>query len=118
MYKRQPFRHATTRSAEEAASLYAQHALVLSVPLNNDLNHRFFEVMASGVPQVIVGDLSQMGGLHQLADRPDVLWANSLDELEALVQQLFANPEALLRIPDAPPTEWPLTSLLRKALAP
>ena len=113
-----PFRHATTHSAEEAATLYAQHALVLNVPLNNDLNHRFFEVMAAGVAQVIVGDRNLMGDLHQLADRPDVFWANSLDELEALVQHLFANPEALLRIPVAPPTDWPLTSLLKAALAP
>ena len=113
-----PFRHATTHSAEEAATLYAQHALVLNVPLNNDLNHRFFEVMAAGVAQVIVGDCNLMGDLHQLADRPDVFWANSLDELEALVQHLFANPEALLRIPVAPPTDWPLATLLKKALAP
>ena len=113
-----PFRHATTRSAEEAASLYAEHALVLNVPLNNDLNHRFFEVMAAGVPQVIVGDRNLMGDLNQLADRPDVFWANSLDELEALVQHLFANPESLLHIPVAPATDWPLTRLLKKALAP
>ena len=53
---RVPFRHATTTSPEEAAALYAQHALVLNVPLNYDLNHRFFEVMAAGVPQVVFGD--------------------------------------------------------------
>ena len=41
------FRHATTASAEEAAALDVQHALVLNVPLNHDLNHRFFEVMAA-----------------------------------------------------------------------
>ena len=40
--RRVPFRHATTTCAEQAASLYAQHALVLNVPLNHDLNHRFF----------------------------------------------------------------------------
>jgi hypothetical protein len=40
--RRVPFRHATTASPEEAAALYAQHALVLNVPLNHDLNHRFF----------------------------------------------------------------------------
>jgi hypothetical protein len=53
---RVPFRHATTASPEDAAALYAQHALVLNVPLNHDLNHRFFEVMAAGVPQVVFGD--------------------------------------------------------------
>ena len=51
-----PFRHATTQNADEAAQLYSQHALVLNVPLNHDLNHRLFEVMAAGVPQVIFGD--------------------------------------------------------------
>ncbi len=55
-WERVPFRHATTFSAEQAAALYAQHALVLNVPLNHDLNHRFFEVMAAGVPQVVFGD--------------------------------------------------------------
>ena len=34
---------------QAAAALDAQHALVLNVPLNHDLNHRFFEVMGSGV---------------------------------------------------------------------
>ena len=29
---------------------------MLNVPLNHDLNHRFFEVMAAGVPQVVFGD--------------------------------------------------------------
>jgi len=51
-----PLRHATTSSPEEAAALVAQHALVLNVPLSHDLNHRFFEVMAAGVPQVVFGD--------------------------------------------------------------
>jgi hypothetical protein len=45
---RLPFRHATTSSPEEAAALYAKYALILNVPLNHDLNHRFFEVMAAG----------------------------------------------------------------------
>ena len=51
LLKRQqvPFRHTTTHNADEAAQLYAQHALVLNVPLNHDLNHRLFEVMAAGV---------------------------------------------------------------------
>ena len=47
-----PFRHATTKTPEDAAKLYAQHALVLNAFLNHDLNHRFFEVMVAGVPQV------------------------------------------------------------------
>ena len=40
LIKRQkiPFRHTTTKNAEEAAQLYAQHDLVLNVPLNQDLN--------------------------------------------------------------------------------
>ncbi len=67
-----PFRHATTSSPEEAAALYAQHALVLNVPLNHDLNHRFFEVMAAGVPQVVYGDPGLVGEHRHLAERPDV----------------------------------------------
>ncbi len=37
-------------SPEAFAALFAQHGLVLNVPLNHDDNHRFFEVMAAGVP--------------------------------------------------------------------
>ena len=53
LLKRQqvPFRHTTTRNADEAAQLYAQHSLVLNVPLNQDLNHRLFEVMAAESPR-------------------------------------------------------------------
>ena len=76
---RLPFRHASTSSPEEAAALYAQHALVLNVPLNHDLNHRFFEVMAAGVPQVVFGDPSLVGDHQALAERPDVFWAYLLN---------------------------------------
>ena len=66
-----PLRHATTTNADEAARLYAQHALVLNVPLNQDLNHRLFEVMAAGVPQVIFGDRNLLGDNSPMANRPD-----------------------------------------------
>jgi len=115
---RVPFRHATTISAEEAAALYAQHALVLNVPLNHDLNHRFFEVMAAGVPQVVFGDPGLVGEHRHLAERPDVFWASSLEELEALVLRLFAEPARLRAIPVAPPPYWELKELLKAAFAP
>jgi hypothetical protein len=44
------------RRREQAAAFYAQHALVLNGSLNHDLNHRLFEVMAAGVPQVVFGE--------------------------------------------------------------
>ena len=112
-----PFRHATTPNAEEAARLYAQHALVMNVPLNQDLNHRLFEVMAAGVPQVIFGDRSLLGNNSPLASRPDLFWANSTKELEDLVQRLFADPKKLKRIPVDPPPYWDLKALLKAALA-
>jgi hypothetical protein len=115
---RVPFRHATTASAEEAAALYAQHALVLNVPLNHDLNHRFFEVMAAGVPQVVFGDPGLVGEHRYLAERPDVFWASTLEELEALVLRLFAEPERLRAIHVAPPPCWELKDLLKAAFAP
>jgi hypothetical protein len=115
---RVPFRHATTSSPEEAAALYAQHALVLNVPLNHDLNHRFFEVMAAGVPQVVFGDPGLVGEHRHLAERPDVFWASSLEELEALVLRLFAEPERLRAISVAPPPYWELKDLLKAAFAP
>jgi hypothetical protein len=115
---RVPFRHGSTSSPEEAAALYAQHALVLNVPLNHDLNHRFFEVMAAGVPQVVFGDPGLVGEHRHLAERPDVFWASSLDELEALVLRLFAEPPRLRAIPVAPPPYWELKDLLKAAFAP
>jgi hypothetical protein len=115
---RVPFRHATTASPEDAAALYAQHALVLNVPLNHDLNHRFFEVMAAGVPQVVFGDPGLVGEHRHLAERPDVFWASTLEELEALVLRLFAEPERLRAIPVAPPPYWELKDLLKAAFTP
>ena len=115
---RLPFRHATTSSPEEAVATYAQHALVLNVPLNHDLNHRFFEVMAAGVPQVVFGDPSLVGEHRALAERPDVFWASSLEELEELVLGLFAEPQRLRAIPVAPPPYWELKDLLKATFAP
>ena len=113
-----PFRHAITRNAEEAAQLYARHALVLNVPMNNDLNHRIFEVMAAGVPQVIFGDRNLLGGKSPLANRPDLFWASSIEELETLMQKLFTEPNKLKSIPVEPPPYWDLKALLKAALAP
>ena len=115
---RVPLQHATTSSPEEAAALYAQHALVLNVPLNHDLNHRFFEVMAAGVPQVVFGEPGLVGEHRHLAERPDVFWASSLEQLEELVLHLLAEPERLRAIPVAPPPYWELKELLKAALAP
>ena len=115
---RVPLRHATTSSPEEAAALYAQHALVLNVPLNHDLNHRFFEVMAAGTPQIVFGDPGLVGKHRQLAERPDVFWASSIDQLEELVHELLAEPEHLRSIPVAPPPYWVLKNLIKTALAP
>ena len=113
-----PFRHATTTNADEAARLYSQHALVLNVPLNQDLNHRLFEVMATGVPQVVFGDRSLLGDNNALAKRADLFWANSIEELEALVQELFAEPNKLRNLPIDPPPYWEIKALLKEALAP
>ena len=113
-----PFRHATTQNAEEAAQLYAQHALVLNVPLNQDLNHRLFEVMAAGVPQVIFGDRNLLGNNSRLANRPDLFWAQSIEDLEALVKQLFSEPTRLRTNAVSPPPYWDLKALLKQALAP
>ena len=115
---RVPFRHATTANAAEAAALYSSHALVLNIPLNHDLNHRFFEVMAAGVPQVVFGDKGLVGEHRALAERPDVFWASSLDELEELVLSLLADPAAFRGIPVAPPPYWDLKTLLKAAFAP
>jgi len=64
------------------------------VPLNHDLNHRFFEVMAAGVPQVVYGDPSLVGEHRHLAKRPDVFWASSIEQLEDLVRSCWPSPSA------------------------
>ena len=113
-----PFRHTTTANAEEAARLYAQHGLVLNVPLNHDLNHRLFEVMAAGVPQVIFGHPSLLGDHSPLSNRPDLFWVQSIEELENVVEQLFSDPIwRRTRSVEGPPY-WDLKALLKQALAP
>jgi len=68
---------------------------VLNVPLKHDLNHRFFEVMAAGLPQVVFGDPGLVGEHRHLAE-----------------------PDRLRAIPVAPPPYWELKDLLKAALAP
>jgi hypothetical protein len=63
---------------------------VLNVPLSHDLNHRFFEVMAAGTPQVVFGDPGLVGEHRRLAERPDVFWASTLNELKDLLKPAFA----------------------------
>lgn len=113
-----PFRHTTTRSAKEAAELYAQYALVLNVPLNHDLNHRVFEVMAAGVPQVVFGHPSLLGDNSQLIKRQDLFWAQSIEDLEALVMELFLKYDQTQIKAVPPPPYWDLEALLKQALAP
>ena len=116
--RRIPFRHTTTRDALEAAKLYTEHALILNVPLNQDLNHRIFEIMAAGVPQVIFGHPSLLGNNKTLVSRRDLHWVQSIDELETLVMKLFREPMKLLNTPVYPPPYWDLKELLKKALEP
>jgi len=41
--------------------------------------------MAAGVPQVVFGNQGLVGEDRYLAERPDVFWASSLEQLEELV---------------------------------
>lgn len=108
-----PFYHTTTGSPEESAALYAQSALVLNVPLNHDLNHRFFEIMAAGAPQIVYGDPGLVGENMELAHRPDVFWAKGIDELEQLASRLLRDPEALSSIVVDPPPYRSMNELLK-----
>jgi len=114
---RVPFEHITTASPEQAAAVYAANALVLNIPLNNDLNHRFFEVMAAGAPQLIFGSPALLGPLQELAHRPDLTWVHNLQELETVARQWLQDPQRR-QTPVAPPPQWPLEQLLRICLAP
>ena len=91
---------------------------MLNVPLNHDLNHRFFEVMAAGSPQVVFGDPGLVGEHRHLAERPDVFWSSSVEQLEQQVLKLFAEPRVLQAIPVEPPPYWQLKDLLKTAFEP
>ena len=112
-----PFQHVTTETPEQAADLYAAHALVLNVPLNNDLNHRVFEVMAAGAPQVVFGSQSLLGPLRQFANRADLIWVDHLEQLESTVLELLKDPARWMQ-PVTPPPEWSLQQLLKACLGP
>ena len=107
-----PFFQAITETPEEAADLYNQNALVLNIPLNNDLNHRFFEVMAAGSRQIIFGSQELLGDNLYLAERPDIFWVNSLDQLEDLVIKLLDKP-SIFDKPVEPPPTYELEILLK-----
>ena len=111
--KRVPFEHYTTKTAEEAADLYASHAIVLNIPLNQDLNHRFFEVMAAGAPQIVAALPSLLGPLQQFSNRTDLLWANGLEQLEQLALEFLQDPVSCTK-PVEPPPELPIETLLRQ----
>ena len=91
---------------------------MLNVPLNQDLNHRVFEIMAAGVPQVIFGNPSLLGRNSSITSRPDLFWTESIEELEALVLNLFSENNLLQDIPVKEPPYWDLKSLLKLALTP
>ena len=85
--------------------------------LNHHLNHRFFEVMAAGSRQVVFGSSRLLGAQQSLGERSDVHWAETIDELEAVVQKLLAKPE-LLHQPAPPLPCLDLKQLLALCWAP
>ena len=109
--------HCTTDSSETAAEIYSQHALALNIPLNKDLNHRFFEIMSAGVPQIILGSKALLGENQNLAKRDDIYWASSIEEIENTAKTLFENHDYLESIKIAPPPYIPIKQLLKKSFA-
>ena len=115
---RVPFLHLTTSSSIEAASLYSQYALILNIPLNQDLNHRFFEVIAAGAPQIVFGSKDLLGNNATLTKRKDIFWASSIEEIESITLELFKKPQQLLDIFIEPPQYWELQALIKAGLSP
>lgn len=113
--KKIPFFHSTTNTAEEAADLYSKYTLVLNIPLNNDLNHRFFEVIASGVPQIIFGAKELLGQIHHLKSLKGVYWAESIEKIEELVLFFLHNPEKLT-YPNQAISQMPIKDFLLNSL--
>ncbi len=109
-----PFSHVTTSSSLEASVLYSKAALVLNIPLNNDLNHRFFEVMGADTPQIIFGDPSIYGPIRSYDHRPDIFWASSIEQVESITNELLSNKSYLNSIQVEPPEEYSIESLMKK----
>ncbi len=110
-----PFEHCTTQSADLAAAIYSKHALAINIPLNQDLNHRFFEIMSAGIPQIIFSNRSILGSDKSLANREDIFWASSIEEVEAITRHLFANKEYLMSIKVPPPPYITIQELIKKS---
>ena len=106
------FKHISTKSSQEAAQIYNRTALSLNIPLNNDLNHRFFEVMAAGSPQIIFGNRTLLGPLQSLGDLPGIYWAKSLDELINISSNLLKN-ITKITYPTSSMKEYSIKELLR-----
>ena len=64
--------------------------------------------MAAGVPQIIFGHPSLLGNNSALINRHDLFWAQSIEELEALVKELFSAPTKLRAGSVDPPPYWNL----------
>ena len=113
-----PFIHTTTSNPFETAYLYSKYLAVLNIPLNQDLNHRVFEIMAAGVPQIIFGDRSLQGNTKVLENRPDIFWASTVEEVEQITKKLIANSEITKKIFVESPPYVELPRLLKKAFMP
>ncbi len=85
------FEHLKTRSSEEAAYIYNKTGLSLNIPLNNDLNHRFFEIISAGGRQIILGEPNEiLGPLVGLKNTPGVYWASNENELITIAMDLLS----------------------------
>ncbi len=114
--KRIAFKHCNTDNAKSAAEIYSQHALALNIPLNQDLNHRFFEIMSAGIPQIIFGTKKILGAHLSLAQREDIFWASSILEIEEIANSLLTNKQALMAIKVAPTPKISIQSLIKNSL--
>ncbi len=107
------FKHFTTQTQLEASLLYSKHALALNIPLNNDLNHRFYEIMAVGCPQIIYGSPALLGSQDELGKRSDVFWASNVSEIVLIANHLMSDFKNLMQTPVLPPKQWEIKNLLK-----
>ncbi len=94
LLKRQniPFYHTTTRNHNESALIYNKTAITLNIPLNNDLNHRFFEIISARGRQIVFADPKHLlGPLHYLRNIPGVYWARTIEEIETLTLRIISD---------------------------
>jgi len=114
--KKIPFFHYTTDTPEESVDIYADYAIALNIPLNNDLNHRFFEIIGGGCPQIVLGSKEILGNIESYELRGDIFWVDSISQIEQVAEDLLSRVDELINIETRPYYKYTIHELAKNAL--